>query len=127
MFGFSGLGFSECHLNLLNHRPCPDKICFRVLVSSYKAFYFLFNNTWQSDVQFFFWGKILIIFKTVTSAQLSGEKSTMVLKITLKFLFAEEIKENIYCPKVFTNHWKKITLIALQRNSYWESIRLIWA
>lgn len=45
-----------------------------VLVSSYKAFDFLFNNTWQSDEQFFFWGKALIILKTVTSAQLSGKK-----------------------------------------------------
>lgn len=54
-----------------------------------------------------------IILRTVTSTstQLSGKQnSTIVLKSTLKFLFAERIKERIYnAPKVFTNHQKKKT------------------
>lgn len=60
----------------------------------------------------------LIIFKTVTSAQLSKKKkrtakSTLVLKITLELLFAEGIKERIYnVPNIVATSHLKITIIA---------------
>lgn len=48
-------------------------------------------------------------FKNINiNTTVRGEESTIVLKSTLKFLFAERIKERKYtAPKVFTNHQKQ--------------------
>lgn len=83
----------------------------------------------------FFWEKHY--FKNINiNTTVRGEESTIVLKSTLKFLFAERIKERKYsAPKVFTNHQNqkqqqnthKPTIITLQKNSYWENIGLMWA
>lgn len=43
------------------------------------------------------------------------------------FYLLKRLKKIYTAPKVYINHWEKITIIALQRNSYWESIRLVWA
>lgn len=83
------------------------------------------NNTWQSEVQFSSGEKHWLYLKE-TSAQLSRRvKQHNGSENHLKFLLKGLGKE-YRMPLKSSQTTEKMTIIALHRNSYWESIRLGW-